>query len=74
MPQSQSRRPADIRTGQRVLEVGSGIGPGISYGYTIQSVRALTDSATQYYDYLNFLNINGPNQLDGIKSSTRVGR
>ena len=26
----------------------------------------LTDAATHYYNYLNFLNINGPNQLDGI--------
>ncbi len=43
---------------------------GISYGYTIQNVNTLTDAATSYYTYLNFLNINGPNQLDGIKSST----
>ncbi len=42
---------------------------GISYGYNIQSVQTLTNSATQYYQYLNFLNINGPNQLDGIKTS-----
>ncbi len=42
---------------------------GLSYGYSIQSVQTLTDSATQYYNYLNFLNINGPNQLDGIKTS-----
>ena len=43
---------------------------GISYGYTIQSVSTLTSAATSYYTYLNFLNINGPNQLAGIKSST----
>ena len=43
---------------------------GISYGYTIQSVSTLSDAARSYYTYLNFLNINGPNQLDGIKSST----
>jgi outer membrane protein insertion porin family len=43
---------------------------GLSYGYTIQNVRTLTDAATNYYTYLNFLSINGPNQLDGIKSST----
>lgn len=42
---------------------------GLSYGYTIQTVQTLTESATQYYNYLNFLNINGPNQLDGIKTS-----
>ena len=43
---------------------------GISYGYTIQNVRTLTDAATTYYDYINFLHINGPNPLEGIKSST----
>jgi len=43
---------------------------GISYGYTIQNVRTITAAAQQYYDYINFLNINGPNSLDGIKSST----
>jgi outer membrane protein insertion porin family len=43
---------------------------GISYGYTIQSVKTLTDAATQYYDYIDFLHINGPNQLSGIRSST----
>ena len=43
---------------------------GISYGYTIQSVSTLTAAATSYYTYLNFLNISGPNQLDGIKSSS----
>ena len=43
---------------------------GLSYGYTSQSVRTLTQAATSYYTYLNFLNINGPNQLEGIRSST----
>lgn len=45
---------------------------GISYGYSIQNVRTLTDAAKQYYDYLNFQNINGPqqNSLDGIRTSS----
>ena len=43
---------------------------GLSYGYTIQNVQTLTAAATNYYTYLNFLSINGPNQLDGITSST----
>ncbi|MBZ5601090.1 MAG: outer membrane protein assembly factor BamA [Acidobacteriia bacterium] len=43
---------------------------GISYGYTIQSVQTLSDAAGTYFQYLNFQNINGPNQLDGIRSST----
>ena len=45
---------------------------GISYGYSIQNVQTLTDAAAQYYDYLNFQNINGPqqNSLDGIRTSS----
>src|SRR5258708_16463639 len=43
---------------------------GLSYGYTIQNINTLTSAATSYYTYLNFLHINGPNVLDGIKSST----
>jgi outer membrane protein insertion porin family len=45
---------------------------GISYGYSIQNVRTLTDAAAQYYDYLNFLQINGPssNSLEGIRTSS----
>jgi outer membrane protein insertion porin family len=42
---------------------------GLSYGYTDQNVKTLTDAASSYYTYLNFLQINGPNQLDGIKTS-----
>jgi outer membrane protein insertion porin family len=42
---------------------------GLSYGFNVQSVEALTDSAKQYYSYLNFQNINGPNQLEGITTS-----
>src|SRR6266446_6899592 len=45
---------------------------GLSYGYTIQNVRTLTAAANSYYTYLNFLNINGPNQLEGIRSSTII--
>jgi outer membrane protein insertion porin family len=43
---------------------------GIAYGFTDQSVSTLTDAATAYYTYLNFLRINGPNVLDGIKTSS----
>jgi outer membrane protein insertion porin family len=43
---------------------------GLSYGYTIQDVRTLTPAADDYFKYVNFLHINGPNSLDGIRSST----
>ena len=43
---------------------------GLSYGYTVQNVTTKTTAASTYFDYINFLHINGPNQLTGIKSST----
>ena len=43
---------------------------GLSYRYSIQNIATLTDAATSYFTYLNFLHINGPNTLDGITSST----
>ena len=45
---------------------------GISYGYTVQNVKTLTDAASTYFDYINFLHINGPNSLQGIYSSTII--
>ena len=39
---------------------------GISYGYTVQNVTTLTNAANTYYNYIDFLNINGPNPLNGI--------
>ncbi len=43
---------------------------GISYGYSIQSIKTLTDAASTYYQYVNFQNLSGPNALDGITTST----
>ncbi|HYK59002.1 MAG TPA: outer membrane protein assembly factor BamA [Bryobacteraceae bacterium] len=45
---------------------------GLSYGFTTQSIRTLTTAADVYYQYLNFLNFNGPNSLSGIRSSTLI--
>jgi outer membrane protein insertion porin family len=42
---------------------------GISYGYTVQDVQTKTPGANTYFDYINFLHINGQNSLTGIKSS-----
>ncbi len=42
---------------------------GITYGFTDASVQTLTDAATQYYQYLDFLHVNGPNALSGIRTS-----
>lgn len=43
---------------------------GLSYGFTTQNIRTLTQAASIYFDYVNFLNFNGPNSLNGIISST----
>jgi len=43
---------------------------GVSYGYTIQNITTLTDAASTYFQYLDFERINGPNALNGIRSST----
>jgi outer membrane protein insertion porin family len=43
---------------------------GLSYGYTIQDIRTLSTAASTYFTYLDFLRINGPNPLNGIRTST----
>jgi len=42
---------------------------GLTYGYNIQNVNALTTAAQEYFQYINFLHINGPNSLTGITTS-----
>ncbi|HUK18574.1 MAG TPA: outer membrane protein assembly factor BamA [Bryobacteraceae bacterium] len=43
---------------------------GIVYGYDISNIQTTTTAATQYFDYINFSGVYGPNALDGIKTST----
>jgi len=43
---------------------------GITYGYNIQNISTLSDAASTYFTYINFLRINGPNPLNGITTST----
>lgn len=59
---------------------------GLTYGYSIQKLRPLTNAATSYFDYLDFEGVGGPssvinpancapgisgcNSLNGIKAST----
>ena len=45
---------------------------GLSYGYTWQNIQTLTTAAQVYYDYINFLNLSGPNALSGIRSSNII--
>ena len=43
---------------------------GLSYGYSTQTLKPLTSSATNYFQYLDFQGVSGPNSLSGIKTST----
>ncbi len=42
---------------------------GVTYGYDISSIRTLTDSASQYFNFIDFQGVGGPNQLSGIRTS-----
>src|SRR5271165_1054753 len=42
---------------------------GLTYGYDIQNISTLTDAASQYFSYLDFQGVSGPNALSGIRTS-----
>jgi outer membrane protein insertion porin family len=42
----------------------------ISYGYDISQIQTETTAATNYFQYINFSGVYGPNALNGIKTST----
>jgi outer membrane protein insertion porin family len=42
---------------------------GITYGFDISNVQTLTTAATDYFQYINFSGVAGPNSLTGIKTS-----
>jgi outer membrane protein insertion porin family len=42
---------------------------GLTYGYDISSIRTLTTSATQYFNFIDFQGVGGPNRLNGIRTS-----
>ncbi len=43
---------------------------GLTYGYGDQSISTLTTAASNYFNYLDFQGVNGPNSLAGIRTST----
>jgi outer membrane protein insertion porin family len=45
---------------------------GLTYGYDRSSITTLTPASSQYFNFLDFQGIGGPNQLDGIKTSKVV--
>jgi outer membrane protein insertion porin family len=42
---------------------------GISYGYDTSNITALSTASQQYFEYINFQGLGGPNSLQGIKTS-----
>jgi outer membrane protein insertion porin family len=43
---------------------------GLTYGYNISNVTTLTTAAKNYFTYIDFQGVGGPNQLSGIRTST----
>jgi outer membrane protein insertion porin family len=44
----------------------------LTYGYDSQDVEPLTDASREYFEYINFQGLGGPNSLIGIKTSRVV--
>ena len=42
---------------------------GLSYGYNVSNITTLSTASKQYFEYLNFQGIGGPNSLQGIRTS-----
>ncbi|HUB32523.1 MAG TPA: outer membrane protein assembly factor BamA [Bryobacteraceae bacterium] len=42
---------------------------GISYGYDITNTKTLTTAASNYFEYINFDGVYGPNSLVGVRTS-----
>ena len=42
---------------------------GITYGYEDSSIKTLTTAATDYFQYINFSGVSGPNSLSGVRTS-----
>jgi outer membrane protein insertion porin family len=42
---------------------------GITYGFDISNVKTLTTAAGDYFQYINFSGVAGPNSLTGIRTS-----
>jgi outer membrane protein insertion porin family len=43
---------------------------GLTYGYSNQTLKPISEGAKSYFTYLDFQGITGPNQLSGIRTST----
>ncbi len=46
---------------------------GVTYGYSISNIVTLTTAATNYFQYIDFNGVAGPNALNGIHTSQITG-
>ena len=42
---------------------------GLSYGFDISNIKTLTTASNQYFNYIDFQGVGGPNSLQGIRTS-----
>src|ERR1019366_1728978 len=42
---------------------------GITYGFDISNIKTLTTAADNYFQYINFSGVAGPNSLSGVRTS-----
>ncbi len=42
---------------------------GLTYGYDRQNITTLTEASRQYFEFINFQGLSGPNTLAGIRTS-----
>ena len=42
---------------------------GLSYGYTTSDIKTFSEASRQFFEFLNFRGVSGPNSLEGIKTS-----
>jgi len=45
---------------------------GVSYNYNQSNIRTLTDGASNYFQFFNFQGLDGPNQLNGIRTTSII--
>lgn len=45
---------------------------GLTYGYSTSTIQPLSTGSQQYFEYINFQGVGGPNSLQGIKTSNVI--
>ena len=45
---------------------------GLTYGYSTSTIHTLSTASQQYFEFINFQGVGGPNSLTGIKTSSVI--